>query len=125
TESDRRDTHEHFVWRDSRTRHVAHFDSAHVAQHTRFHRTVHFRSVVSNAPASRKTENRSIVSRTPISSGVEGKSPRKRLIAVSSIAGAIGIGGPPNVIESPFTSSLIKSAIRWTVTVSPCRLKTW
>ncbi len=48
-------------------------------------------------------------------------------MAVSSIAAAIGIGGPPKVIKSPLfpeTCSFMNFAMRSTVTVSPCRLKT-
>src|SRR5437868_3114800 len=131
TKTNRRHSNQHFVRRDHRTRNVSHFETLHVTQHTRLHLCaflrLHSRSLVSSRPSSRNTANLSIVSRTPISSGVDGSSRITFLMALSSIAAAIGISGPPKVIKSPFvcaTCALMKLAMRSTVTVSPCRLKT-
>src|SRR5690242_17465048 len=119
-ESDRGRSHEHFVRRNDRTRNVAHFHTADVEEDTRFHD----RSLVSSRPASRSSAKRRIVARIPSRYGVDGNDPIARLIAASSIAGAIGIGGPLNVISSSAASMLMNCAICSVANVSPCRLKT-
>src|SRR6266852_644446 len=153
-ETDRRNSHQHFVRRNTRARNLAHFETFDVAQdagpHSRrrsrgqsvlfekFDRSAQTafswslansgsRSPISNRQASRKTAKRRMVSRTPASSGVDGNSPITRLIAASSIAAAIGIGGPPYVTNSRSGRAefrLMSSAIRATPTVSPWRLNT-